>query len=138
MIKIKISTNCVYKEYEVKIKIGQGQCLCSIQSCLFVQCWPRTFLVQCRGNLFNVGTTFAATNYYQKIKWPKIKIAEKWCCLDDNTLGFLCNVVWGLLGNTAQGFYLCNVVPWVLRQHATGFFHVECCLEPLGQHSTRF
>ena len=26
---------------------------------------------------------------------------------------FLCNVVWKLLGNIAQGFYLCNVGPWL-------------------------
>ena len=35
---------------------------------------------------------------------------------------FMCNVVWSLLDNIAQGFYLCNVVPRVLRQHWTKLF----------------
>ena len=111
---------------------------CSVQFCLFVQCWPGIFLVQCRGNLCNVGAAFAATGYYWKINRSKIKIAEKWCS-DDIALGFfLCSVVWSLLDNIVQGFYLCNVVPRVLRQHWAGFFPVRCCLEPLGQHCTRF
>ena len=37
---------------------------CSVQSCLFVQCWLGIFLAQCSGNLFNVGAAFAPTGYY--------------------------------------------------------------------------
>ena len=111
------------------------QCCCFVQSCLFVRCWPGIFLVQYRGNSCNVGAAFATTGYYQKINRYKIKIAEKWCCSDDNAIGFcLCNVVWSLLGNIALGFYLCSVVPRELRQHWKGFFLVQCCLEPQGQH----
>ena len=47
---------------------------------------------------------------------------------------FLCNVVWSLLDNIAQGFNPRNAVPGVLRQHYTGFFLVHRCLESLGQH----
>ena len=50
---------------------------CSVQSCLFVQCWSGIFLVQCRENLCNVGSAVAATNYYRKINRSKIKVAEK-------------------------------------------------------------
>ena len=39
-------------------------CLCSVQSRLFVQCWPRIFLAQCQGNLCNVDAVFAATAYF--------------------------------------------------------------------------
>ena len=79
---------------------------CFVQPCLFVQSGHRIFLVKCQGNLCNVG---AATGYYQKINWSKIKFAKKWYS-DDIGLGFfLCNVVWSLLGNIAQGFYLCNL-----------------------------
>ena len=87
----------------------------------FCSMLARNFFVQCRGNLFNVGAAFSANGYYQKNNRSKIKIAEIWCYSDDNALGFLCNVVWSLLGNIAQGFYLCNVVPRILRQHWTGF-----------------
>ena len=101
-------------------------CIRSVQSCLFVQCWPGIFIVQCQGNFCNVGAAFAATGYHQKINWFKIKIAKGWCCTDVIALGFfLCNVVWSLLGNTAQGFYLCNVVPRLLQQHRTGFFPLQ-------------
>ena len=111
----------------------------SVQSCLFVQYWPKTFLVHCRENLCNVGAAFAATGYYKKINRFKIKIAKKWCYWDDIALGFfLCNVVWSLLGNIAQGFCLCNIVARVLRHYWTECFHVQCCLEPLGQHCARF
>ena len=37
---------------------------CSIHSCLFVQCCPGIFLVQCWGNLCNAGAAVAATGYY--------------------------------------------------------------------------
>ena len=110
---------------------------CFVQPCLFVQSGHRIFLVKCQGNLCNVG---AATGYYQKINWSKIKFAKKWCS-DDIGLGFfLCNVVWSLLGNIAQGFYLwiCSVVPSVLIHHWTGFFLVHCRLEPQIQYCTRF
>ena len=50
---------------------------CSVQSCLFGQCWPSIFLAQCRGNFCNVGAAFAATGYYQKINRSKIHIAGK-------------------------------------------------------------
>ena len=73
--------------------------------------------MQFRGNLRNAGAAFAETSYYQKINRTKIKIAEKLCCSDYNALGFLCNIVWSLLGNIAQGFYLCNIVPRVLQRH---------------------
>ena len=84
------------------------------QSCLFVQCWPGIFLVQCKENLCNVGMVFAAASHYQKINWPKIKIAVKWFCSDDiENNFFLCIVVLSLKDNTRQGFYLCNIVPRV-------------------------
>ena len=50
---------------------------------------------------------------------------------------FLCNDVWSLSDNIAEGFNLCNVVLRVLRQHCTGILHVQYCLEPVGQHCTR-
>ena len=59
------------------------------------------------------------------------------CCLIAQDF-FLCNVVWGLLDNIAQGFYLCNVVPRVLRQHCIGFIYMQSCLEPFGQHCIGF
>ena len=105
--------------------------MCSVQSCPFVQCWPKILLVQCREILYNVGAVFAATGYYQKISQVKIKIAEKWYYSDDITLGCL-------LGNIAQDFHLCNVVPRVLQHYWTGVFHLQCCLEPLRQHLTKF
>ena len=71
---------------------------------------PGVFLAQCREILWNVGASFAATGYYQKINRSKINIAEKQCCSDDSALSFLYNVVWSLWGNIEQGFYLCNVV----------------------------
>ena len=45
-------------------------------------------VVDCRGNLCNVGATFKATRYYQNINRSKIKIAENRCFSDDNTLSF--------------------------------------------------
>ena len=62
---------------------------CSVQSCVFVQCLPRIFLMQCRGNLSNAGAAFAATGYHQKINQFKIKIAKK-ACYSDCTM--LCGV----------------------------------------------
>ena len=141
----------------------EASCSCSVQSCLFVQSWPRHFLVQCQENVCNVGGAFVAADYHQKIKRFKVKIAKKWCYSDD--IGFfpvqcclesleqcctefvpvqccqdffMWNVFWRLLDNIAQGFYLCNVVPKVLRQHWAGFLPVQFCLEPIGQHCTRF
>ena len=75
----------------------------------------------------------------EKLTGPKKKtFAEKWCS-DDIALAFiLCNVVWSLLDNIAQGFYLYNVVPRVLRHHWTRFLPVHCYLEPLGQHCSVF
>ena len=52
-------------------------CHCSVCYSIFGQSWPRIFLVQCQGNLFNVGVVFAATSYDQKINWSKIKITIK-------------------------------------------------------------
>ena len=110
---------------------------CSIQSCLFVQSWPRYFLGQCRENLCNAGAAFAATGYYQKINRFKIKFAEKWCYSDD--IGFFpVQCCLESLGQHCTEFLLCNVVPRVLRHYWTGFFHVKCFLEVLGQHYTRF
>ena len=66
---------------------------------------------------------FAATSYYQRINWFKIKITKKWCHSDNIALGFfMCNIDWSLLNNIGQGFYLHNVVPRVLRQHWRRFF----------------
>ena len=94
--------------------------------------------MQCRGNLCNVGVAFAATGYYKKINWSKIK-TEKWCCADDIALGFfLGDVVWRFLGNIARSFYPHKVFQKVLRQHWTGFFLVQRCLGHIGQHCTRF
>ena len=65
---------------------------CSVQFCLFVQCG---------GILRNIGATFEATGYYQKIKRSKIKIAEKGCCSENKKLSFfLYNFLWSLLGIT--------------------------------------
>ena len=118
---------------------------CSAQSCLFVQCWPGIFLVQCQENLCNFGATLAATSYYQKINWFKIKIDENWCYSDDIALGFfLCNVAWSLLGNIAQGLCRCNVVSRVLATTLNRIFScamlsgASWCLVPLEQHCTRF
>ena len=46
---------------------------CSVQSCLFIQCWPCIFLEQCWGNLWNVSVAFAATSYQQRINWFKYR-----------------------------------------------------------------
>ena len=74
--------------------------LCSVQSCIFVQCWPGIFLMQYRGNLCNVGTALAVTGYYKKKKKKnqcKMKIAEKWP--DNIEQDFLLsNIVWICLG----------------------------------------
>ena len=53
---------------------------------------------------------------------------------------FMCNAVWSLLNNTAQGFYLwlCNVVPRELRQQGKEFFLVQCFMESQGQHYIGF
>ena len=80
--------------------------VCSVQSCLFVQCWAGIILVQCRENLCNVGTTFEATSYYQKINQSEIKIAEKGCCSEKIHLPFSCTMS--------------------LRQHCTRILPVQC------------
>ena len=49
----------------------------------------------------------------KKINRFKIKITEKWCCLDENALSFTAQYCLSLLGNT-HGFHLCNVFPRVL------------------------
>ena len=109
----------------------------SLQSCIFVQCCPRIILLQCRGNLCNVGATFEAAGYYQKINMSKIKIAKKGCCSETNTLSFFLYIFLSTLLGITQSFKLCNVVPTVLGQYWTVIFPVQCCLEPLEQHSTR-
>ena len=77
---------------------------CSIQFCLSVQCWPGIIFAQCWGNLCNVGATFEATGYYEKINRSKIKVPEKGCCSENNTLTFILqNFLWSLLV-IAQGF----------------------------------
>ena len=108
--------------------------------------------MQYRGNLDNAGEAFAATAHYQKINWSNIKIPETWPDVVDTTLHrvfswamlsqeyydnitqdfFMCNAVWSLSSDIAQGFYLRNIVLRVLRQY--WFFLVQCCLEPQGQH----
>ena len=114
-------------------------CYCSVKSCLFAQCWPGIFLVQCWWNLCNVGAEFVAAGYYQKVNQSKINAPAtiQWafpvqCCLES-------------LSQYCTGSYLCNVVPRATRQHcypksikATGFFPVQCCLERFGQHCLRF
>ena len=82
---------------------------CSVQSCLFVQSWPRNFLVKCRENLCNAGAAFAATGYYQKINRFKIKIAEKSCYSDD--IGFF-----PVLSSLES-----------LGQYYTEFLPAQCC-----------
>ena len=74
----------------------------------FVQCWCGSCTNPLLSNI----------NQFQ------IKIAEKWCCSDDNEFSefnelpeFSCL---SLLGIT-QGFYLCNVVSRVSRQQWKGF-----------------
>ena len=78
---------------------------CSIQSCLFVQCCPWIFLVQSQESLYNVGTAFAATGYYQKINRSKTKIAEKWCYADDNALA--CTILSGVSWVTLHMVFTC-------------------------------
>ena len=78
--------------------------VCSVQSCLFVQCWAGIILVQCRENLCNVGTTFEATSYYQKINQSEIKIAEKGCCSEKIHLPFSCTIVYGVLWASHRAF----------------------------------
>ena len=83
--------------------------LLSVQYCLFVQCWPGSFLVQCREDLCNNNTVFAATSYYKKINQFGIKIAEKLCYSDGITLGFfLCDIVWSLWA-TLDRVFTCPV-----------------------------
>ena len=66
---------------------------------------------------FNVGATFEATGYYQKINQSKTKIVKAGCCSENNTLSlFLQNFLWSLLSIT-QGSQLCNAGPTVLPQH---------------------
>ena len=79
-------------------------CRFFVQSCLFVQ--SGIFLVQCRLNLSNVGTTCEAIDYYQKNNRSKINIAEKLPHNVQTVLHcfFLCNVVWSLKDNIAYGF----------------------------------
>ena len=105
--------------------------MCSGQSCLFVQCWSRVFLVQCQGNLCNA--VFAATSYYQKTNWSKMKIHAEVILLRRHWLGlFYVQCCLEPCGRHCKVFYLYNVVPRVLRQYWSEFF-----LEPLGQHCTR-
>ena len=94
-------------------------------------CWPGNVLVQCRENLCNDGAAFTATRYYQKINWVKIKIAEKWCYSDKIALSFfLCNVLWSLLDNMAQGFlsYFVQCFPKKIKTALKMIFLVQCCL----------
>ena len=105
--------------------------MCSRQSCLFVLCWSRIFLVQCQGNLCNA--VFAATSYYQKTNWSKMKIHAEVILLRRHWLGlFYVQCCLEPCGRHCKVFYLYNVVPRVLRQYWSEFF-----LEPLGQHWTR-
>ena len=84
-------------------------CGCSVQSCLFVQCWPEIFFVQCRENLCNVGAAFVATDYHQKINRFKKKIAEKL-----------------ILRRHCTGFFPVQYCLKSLGQHCTGFLPVQC------------
>ena len=61
-------------------------------------CWPGIILVQCRGSLCNVVTTFGATGYYQKINRSKIKIAEKDVAQKTIHLPFSCRIFYGVPG----------------------------------------
>ena len=83
--------------------------VCSVQSCLFVQCWAGIILVQCRENLCNVGTTFEATSYYQKINQSEIKIAEKDAAQKKYTYLFPVQLFMEFSG------------------HHTGLLAVQCC-----------
>lgn len=64
----------------------------------FCLCFPGIVLVQCRQNLNNVDTAFAANSYYRKINWFKIKIAEKWSDIVLTTLHriFSCEIFSGV------------------------------------------
>ena len=80
--------------------------MCSVKSYLFVECRPGMYSCAMSGKLLvasNVGATFEATSYYQKIDRSKIKIAEKGCCSENNTLSFfLQSILWTLLDITLE------------------------------------
>ena len=132
---------------------------CFIQSCLFVQCWPWIFLVQCWQNLNNVGVAFAATSYYQKIakkcpeqilfscdifcptsiktklhgipSWPKLSRVSKTSLHKVFTCVMLSQENWG---NTEPDFFLWIVV-WSLNGNiAQGFYLCNVVTEILRQY----
>ena len=69
------------------------------------------------GKSVQCGAVLAATGYYQKINWSKIKIAIKWFYSDDIDWDFFMwnvvqLVVWNLMDRIAKGFtYPYNVAP---------------------------
>ena len=117
-----------------------------------VNVWPGIILVQCRGNLCNIGATFEATGSYQKINRFKIKIAKKGCCSENNTVSFfLQNFLSSLLAlhrdfssamlsqqeywdNIEQFFLLCNVAWSLLDNIAQGFYLCNVVPRVLRQH----
>ena len=113
----------------------------------FFQCWPGSFLVQCRKNLAMLAPHLQQSDIIKKLTGSKQKLRKSdviqttlhWvfsgvsrttlhrvfsCAMlsqeyyDIIEQGFfMCNVVLSFFDNIAQGFYLCSVVPRVLRQH---------------------
>ena len=49
-----------------------------------------------------------------------------------NRIFFLCNVVWNLLGNIAQGFYLCNVGSWLTGTFLSKITYKTMCPSSYG------
>ena len=84
-----------------------------LQSCVFVQCWPRISLVQCQENLSNVGGICS--------NWLLSKNKNHWevtrCYSDDIRLDLLLNLLW---------------------HHWTVFFLTKCCLKPLRKYCIGF
>ena len=134
------SAHLVYSQVRKVKKI-----LSSVQSCRFVQCWPGIILVQCRGSLCNVVTTFGATGYNQKINRSKIKIAEKDVAQKTIHLPFSCRIFYGVPGyytghlavkycpssiktTLNSSFFQCYVVSSHLDNIVQGFcLPVQCC-----------
>ena len=105
---------------------------CSLQYCIFVQCCPGVFLVQCQWNVKNAAT---AGVYYQKIIWSKIKIARKW--LDVVQCWTVQRCLKSLEKKCIEFFYV-QYFRSSINTLLHSVFSVQCCLEPLAQHCIGF
>ena len=96
-------------------------CYGPVQSCLFIHFCLEIFLVQCWGNLCNIGAAFAATGYYQNTNRSNIKIAKKRCC--------------SLFRRQCTKFFSCVVLPgvsWVLHRDFTSAILSQCTTTTLN------